>query len=155
MRSTLISCLGLISVLGAASAVAAGPVVHEAIRGSLLSDGRVPYLRPAVSNQKTTYKSLAIGQALMQLGDLVRDGKISPDKTSALATKYLGLKPEQVMMVACHKYDLRAAKVLGLRTAFVARPLEFGPEGKVDALFEEEFDANARDFLHLADQLDC
>ena len=59
------------------------------------------------------------------------------------------------MMVACHKYDLRAAKALGLRTAFVARPLEFGPEGKVDTSFEEEFDVNASDFLHLADQLDC
>lgn len=83
-------------------------------------------------------------------------GTFKPDpRTYNMATKYLGLKPEQVMMVACHKYDLRAAKVLGLRTAFVARPLEFGPEGKVDASFDEEFDANARDFLHLADQLDC
>ena len=83
-------------------------------------------------------------------------GTFKPDpRTYSMAIKYLGLKPEQVMMVACHKYDLRAAKGLGLRTAFVARPLEFGPEGKVDASFEEEFDVNARDFLHLADQLDC
>ena len=83
-------------------------------------------------------------------------GTFKPDpRTYNMAIKYLGLKSEQVMMVACHKYDLRAAKVLGLRTAFVARPLEFGPEGKVDTSFEEEFDVNARDFLHLADQLDC
>jgi 2-haloacid dehalogenase len=83
-------------------------------------------------------------------------GTFKPDpRTYNIALKYLGLKPEQVMMVACHKYDLRAAQALGLRTAFVARPLEFGPEGKVDTSFEEEFDVNARDFLHLADQLDC
>jgi 2-haloacid dehalogenase len=82
-------------------------------------------------------------------------GTFKPDpRTYQLAVKYLGLKPEQVMMVACHKYDLHAAKSLGLRTAFVARPLEFGPEGKVDVSFSEEFDVNAIDFLDLADQLD-
>ena len=82
-------------------------------------------------------------------------GTFKPDpRTYQLAVKYLGLKPEQVMMVACHKYDLHAAKSLGLRTAFVARPLEFGPAGKVDVSFSEEFDVNAIDFLELADQLD-
>ena len=83
-------------------------------------------------------------------------GTFKPDpRTYQLAVKYLGLKPEQVMMVACHKYDLRAAKGLGLLTAFVARPLEFGPGGKVDVCFDEEFDVNAIDFLHLADQLNA
>lgn len=83
-------------------------------------------------------------------------GTFKPDpRTYHVALKYLGLKPEQVMMVACHKYDLRAAKELGLLTAFVARPLEFGPGGKVDTSFEENFDINATDFLHLAHQLGC
>ena len=83
-------------------------------------------------------------------------GTFKPDpRTYQLAVKYLGLKPEQVMMVACHKYDLVAAKQLGLQTAFVARPQEFGPAGKVDVRFEDQFDINARDFLHLAEQLDC
>ena len=83
-------------------------------------------------------------------------GTFKPDpRTYQLAVKYLGLKPEQVMMVACHKYDILAAKALGLRTAFVARPLEFGPNGKVDVQFEDQFDINASDFLHLAEQLDC
>ncbi|TQN32155.1 2-haloalkanoic acid dehalogenase type II [Haloactinospora alba] len=49
--------------------------------------------------------------------------------TYRMATTYLGLVPAEVMMVACHKYDLRAAASLGFRTAFVARPLEFGPAG--------------------------
>lgn len=83
-------------------------------------------------------------------------GTFKPDpRTYNLAIKYLGLKPDEVMMVACHKYDLRAAKELGLNTAFVARPLEFGVNGKVDVLFEDSFDVNARDFLHLAEQLEC
>ena len=83
-------------------------------------------------------------------------GTFKPDpKTYKLALRYLGLEPDEVMMVACHKYDLRAAKGLGLQTAFVSRPLEFGPEGKVDVHFEDDFDINASDFLHLAEQLGC
>jgi 2-haloacid dehalogenase len=56
-------------------------------------------------------------------------------------------------MVACHKYDLRGAKIQGFRTAFVARPLEFGPNGKVDIKFEPEFDLNVASFVELADKL--
>lgn len=73
----------------------------------------------------------------------------------AMALRYLGLQAHEVMMVACHKYDLHAAKRLGLKTAFVARPLEFGPHGKVDVEFESAFDVNAHDFLELADLLGC
>ena len=38
-------------------------------------------------------------------------------------------EPADVMMVAAHLGDLRAAKAGGLQTAFVARPLEYGPTG--------------------------
>ena len=83
-------------------------------------------------------------------------GTFKPDpRTYRMATQYLGLQAHEVMMVACHKYDLVAAKELGLRTAFVARPLEFGPNGKVDLRFEDQFDINAQDFLQLAEQLGC
>ena len=83
-------------------------------------------------------------------------GTFKPDpKTYELALRYLGLESEEVMMVACHKYDLHAAKRVGLRTAFVARPLEFGPDGEVDVQFEDSFDINAKDFVHLAEQFGC
>lgn len=42
------------------------------------------------------------------------------------APRFLDLKPEHVMMVACHVWDLRAAQTRGLRAAFVARPDEYG-----------------------------
>jgi 2-haloacid dehalogenase len=42
------------------------------------------------------------------------------------ACQALGLAPEQVMMVAAHSDDLAAAATCGLRTGFIARPLEFG-----------------------------
>lgn len=75
------------------------------------------------------------------------------DAVYRLGVDYLDLPPAAMMMVACHKYDLHAAKAFGMKTAFVARPLEFGPEGKPDIAAEAAFDVNARDFLDLADQL--
>ena len=71
-----------------------------------------------------------------------------------LAFAYLGTTPGETMMVACHKYDLHAAEALGMRTAFVARPLEFGPNGTPDVTPDPAFDINARDFEDLADQLE-
>ncbi|OCB44317.1 haloacid dehalogenase, type II [Mycobacterium malmoense] len=72
-----------------------------------------------------------------------------------MAATYLGLPPGEIMMVASHKYDLRAAAALGFRTAFVARPLEFGAGGNADVAYSDEFDINASDFLDLAAQLGC
>ena len=57
--------------------------------------------------------------------ELVRHYK--PDReVYQSAADILDLEPAEVMMVAAHLYDLRAAKGVGLRTAFVARPLEIG-----------------------------
>lgn len=83
-------------------------------------------------------------------------GAFKPDpRTYALAARYLGLPPADIMMVASHKYDIRAAAALGFRTAFVARPLEYGDETLADTAFSDEFDINAADFLDLAAQLGC
>ena len=67
----------------------------------------------------------------------------------------LGLDPGQVMMVASHKSDLRAAQAAGMRAAFVERPLEKGPDGGADRLPDPQADVQAADFLDLADQLGC
>ena len=40
----------------------------------------------------------------------------------------LGLEPHEVMMVAAHPIDLNGARAAGLRTAFIDRPLEYGPD---------------------------
>ena len=68
------------------------------------------------------------------------------------AADFLDLPPSQVMMVAAHLGDLRAAKTVGLKTAFVARPLEYGPKGKPD-LTADGVDLSATDFNDLATQL--
>ena len=66
------------------------------------------------------------------------------------AVSLLGLEPDQVMMVAAHNYDLRAARGEGLRTAFVPRPLEHGPGQTTDLAPEADWDVVARDFGDLA-----
>ena len=69
------------------------------------------------------------------------------------AAAILGLEPHEVMMVAAHKDDLRAAQAAGLRAAFVQRPWEFGDPAKKDLKPEKDFDVNAADFLDLATKL--
>lgn len=71
------------------------------------------------------------------------------------AAATLGLDLDQVMMVAAHKADLRAARSAGLRTAFVERPLEKVSSGGADRLPDPESDVEATDFIHLARQLGC
>jgi 2-haloacid dehalogenase len=77
-----------------------------------------------------------------------------PDPEAYLgAAKMLGFQPAQVMLVAAHKDDLRAAKRCGLKTAFVIRPKETNPAEKKDLSPDRAFNYNCTSFLELADQL--
>ncbi|HUP95650.1 MAG TPA: haloacid dehalogenase type II [Burkholderiales bacterium] len=69
------------------------------------------------------------------------------------AADALNLKPGEVMMVASHKHDLRAAAQNGLKTAFIKRPHEYGRNKNPDLEPEADFTVNAENFLDLADQL--
>jgi len=71
------------------------------------------------------------------------------------AASVLGAAPDRVMMVAAHKGDLRAAQAAGLRTAFVERPLEKGPDGGADRLPDPDSEIQATSFTDLAEQLGC
>jgi 2-haloacid dehalogenase len=78
-----------------------------------------------------------------------------PDSETYLgAAEMLGCKPREVMMVAAHPNDLRAAGKLGLRTAFVPRPREHGDRNP-DATMDTDFDVIATDFIDLAEKLGC
>jgi 2-haloacid dehalogenase len=70
-----------------------------------------------------------------------------------LAPELFDLQPSQVMMVAAHEHDLQAARKHGLKTAFVHRPLEHGPEKASSVPPKDAYDIVATDFLDLADQL--
>jgi 2-haloacid dehalogenase len=62
--------------------------------------------------------------------------------------------PDETMMVAAHSSDLAAATRAGLRTAFVARPDEYGA-GTGESAPQVPVDFSAASLIDLADQLDC
>lgn len=70
------------------------------------------------------------------------------------AVSLLGLNPGQVMLVAAHNYDLRAAQAEGMPTAFVPRPTEYGPRQATDLVPDGAWDVVAQDFLDLARALE-
>lgn len=84
--------------------------------------------------------------------ELFRHYKPDPETYLGVAN-LLDLQPAEVMLVACHPNDLRAAKAQGLKTAYVMRPLEFGAQVPLPQVDEHEFDFIARDFLHLSSLL--
>lgn len=84
--------------------------------------------------------------------ELVKHYKPDPE-VYQMAADLLGLETDQVMMVAAHKGDLKAAQAVGMKTAFVTRPLEFGPQGHVDLTPEPWMDIFAVDFNDLATSL--
>lgn len=73
----------------------------------------------------------------------------------SMTADFLGLAPQQCMLVAAHNHDLVAASQCGYRTAFVARPKEYGPNQTDDLKAEHDFDVIASDFTDLASKLGC
>ena len=70
------------------------------------------------------------------------------------AARLLDLAPDQVMMVATHAGDLRAAASIGFRTAYVDRPIEWGiSRAAAEKRSGDEFDIEVDDFLELATML--
>jgi 2-haloacid dehalogenase len=78
-------------------------------------------------------------------------------KTQSLAyrtcAQWLGFRPDELLMVACHNFDLMAARAEGYRSAFVHRPAEWGPAGPPDPVPNPSHDIIAQDFADLATQL--
>ena len=66
------------------------------------------------------------------------------------AAHYLQLEPHECCMVACHNFDLNAAKAVGFKTAFVRRPDEWGDEGPPDPEPNPEHDLIVDSFPALA-----
>ncbi|GAA1147623.1 haloacid dehalogenase type II [Ornithinicoccus hortensis] len=83
--------------------------------------------------------------------DLWGHYKPAPETYLGLA-RMLEVEPGEVMMVAAHFHDLDAAQALGLQTAYIARPLEFGPFGN-DTTPRPEHPLHCRDLDDLADRL--
>jgi 2-haloacid dehalogenase len=67
----------------------------------------------------------------------------------------LNLAPHEVMLVAAHNGDLAAAAKTGLRTAFVARPEEYGPKKAADVATNHTWDVTTDSFIGVADAMGC
>ncbi|HRD76869.1 MAG TPA: haloacid dehalogenase type II [Hyphomicrobiaceae bacterium] len=67
----------------------------------------------------------------------------------------LNLRPEEVMLAAAHNGDLAAAAKAGLRTGFIVRPTEYGPNQRLDLKAEQAWDVVTDSFLGLADAMGC
>ncbi len=78
-----------------------------------------------------------------------------PDPSVYLgAAELLDTEPAHIMLVAAHNYDLAAARKHGYKTAFVARPTEYGPRQSKDFKAESDWDFVAEHFGELAARLD-
>ncbi|HEU5041541.1 MAG TPA: haloacid dehalogenase type II [Gemmatimonadales bacterium] len=105
---------------------------------------------------------VALLVALARHGGLVWDCVLSaelvrrykPDPEAYLQVpRLLAVSPGEVLMVAAHQDDLTAARSQGLRTAYVHRPLEFGPGAGPTRPAPGTFDYEVGDFLELAARL--
>jgi len=67
--------------------------------------------------------------------------------------RYLQLDVSECCMVACHNFDLDAAKAVGFKTAFVRRPDEWGPAGPPDPEPNPIHDIIVDSFPELAERL--
>jgi 2-haloacid dehalogenase len=69
------------------------------------------------------------------------------------AAALLDVEAGQVLMVAAHRRDLEGAAEAGMRTAFLERPTEQGPDGSADRVVNGSSDFTVSSFVQLADQL--
>jgi 2-haloacid dehalogenase len=86
--------------------------------------------------------------------ELVRAYKPDP-RVYRAAADLLDVAPAEMLMVAAHGRDLEAAAGVGLRTAFVERPREHGPDHDAERAADVTSDIAVTSFLELADRLNC
>ncbi|BEI80808.1 hypothetical protein CcaverHIS002_0113370 [Cutaneotrichosporon cavernicola] len=83
-------------------------------------------------------------------------GAYKPDhRTYQGVARVLGVKPEEVMMVAAHEKDLDAAQDAGLQTAYIERVHEFGAKRTKDVSPSPRHPLHFRDLAALADYFGC
>ena len=79
-----------------------------------------------------------------------------PDPATYLGVaRVFDVSPDEVMLVAAHQDDLAGARACGLKTAYIERPLEFGPFQPKDVSPNPENTMHAASIIDLARQLGC
>lgn len=123
-----------------------------------------PDVRAGLDELRSTHPTSTLSNGhIAQLVDLARhadlrfdcvlsaelSGAYKPAPAAYLtAARLLGVSPGELMLVAAHPWDLEGARSAGLRTAYIARPLEYGPDATPHA--EPDADLSASDLPELA-----
>ncbi len=89
---------------------------------------------------------------LILSAEVFRHYKPDPETYLGVADIF-DVQPQEVMLVATHTNDLKAAKSYGLKTAYVHRSLEFGANQVKPMPDVSDFDLSATDFIDLAKKL--
>jgi len=94
----------------------------------------------------------AIGWDAVIPCEMLRIYKTRPEAYRRAAA-HLAVEPGEILMVACHNFDLDAARGEGYRTAFVRRPDEWGPAGPPDPIPNPSTDLVVAGFAELPERL--
>jgi 2-haloacid dehalogenase len=95
-------------------------------------------------------KAAALPFDCIMSAELARSYKPDP-AVYRTAARLLDVQPREMLLVAAHAWDLDGAREAGLRTAFLTRPGEKGPDRDADA--GAEADLTVASFTELADVL--
>ncbi len=108
-----------------------------------LSNGSEPLLRALSAHA-------GLGWDHILSADLLESYKPDPAMYRQAVAR-LGLNPDQVMMVTAHLSDLRAARSIGLKTAYIPRPDEYGKRTTFEPHSASHYDLTAPSLTALAD----
>jgi len=133
------------------------PAWDDAIDG--LSRLRARYVIAALSNGGFALLTNLIKTAHLPF-DCILSAELAhtykPDpQVYRVAASLLDVAPERMMMVAAHARDIEGARSAGLRTAFLERPTEKGPERVADVASDATSDIAIHGLSELADTLGC
>jgi 2-haloacid dehalogenase len=157
------------ALLAEAGITAFTPEDRVAIAGRWHELDAWPDFVPALARVKRRYVcvsftilSLALVIAVSRRNGIAWDAVIACEMLRVYKTKpeayqraaqLLQAPPGEILMVACHNFDLDAARAEGYRTAFVRRPQEWGTAGPPDPTPNPACDLVVDDFAALADRL--
>ena len=108
--------------------------------------------------------SFALLVSLAKTAGLPFEGIISAESTRsykpapepyAKAAELLEVDPAGILLVAAHGWDLTGAASVGLRTAFLERPDEYGPGGQAESATDATADLAVTSTEELARRLGC
>jgi 2-haloacid dehalogenase len=112
-----------------------------------LSNGNIGLLANMAKNAKLPWDCILSAE-------IFRHYKPHPQTYLGVA-RIFDVQPDDILMVAAHQDDLAGARACGLQTAYIQRPMEFGPTRFKDVSDNGLNTYHATNLIALADMLDA